>query len=83
MEAMNKNQLTEELALLLIYLSSWQEKTITGEDVHHAWKGYDFALLDALKEKGFIDFSNKAQSLIISEEGIQKAISLLKRYETV
>ena len=68
MELTNKNKLMQELALLLIYLSSWEEKAITGEPVNRAWKGYDFDILDSLMEKKLIDFSCRARSLTISEE---------------
>jgi hypothetical protein len=80
MESANKNKLMQELALLLIYLSAWEEKTITGEIVHRAWKGYDFTILDQLKENGLIDFSFRAKSLSISEEGNKKAEILLARF---
>ncbi|HLF46075.1 MAG TPA: DUF6429 family protein [Chitinophagaceae bacterium] len=80
MELTNKNKLMQELALLLIYLSSWEEKAITGEPVNRAWKGYDFDILDSLMEKELIDFSFKARSLTISEEGMQKARLLLEKF---
>ncbi|MBS1610509.1 MAG: transposase [Bacteroidetes bacterium] len=68
----------EELTLLLIFLSSWKEDTTDEESIHHAWKGYDFELLDTLKEKGFIDFFYKAKSVSISEEGCNWLNSFLK-----
>ena len=68
--------LTKELALALIYLSAWKEDT--GE--YRAWKGYDFGILDALKEEGDIDFSYKAKSLYLSEEGIAKAKALIEKF---
>ncbi|MBS1577686.1 MAG: transposase [Bacteroidetes bacterium] len=77
------NQLKEELTLLLIFLSSRKEDTTDGESIHHAWKGYDFELLDTLKEKGFIDFFYKAKSVSISKEGVQLAELLLKKYKNV
>ncbi len=73
MESANKNKLVQELTLLLVYLSAWEEKTITGEIVHRAWKGYDFTILDQLKESGLIDFSFRAKSLSVLEEGTKKA----------
>ncbi len=58
-------KLASALALALIYLSAWQEKE-PFSTVHHAWKGYDFGILDELKEAGFIDFSYKAKSLYLT-----------------
>lgn len=80
MELANKNNLMQELALLLIYFSSWEEKTITGEPIHRAWKGYDFDILDSLMENDLIDFSFNAKSLTISEKGMQKARLLLEKF---
>ena len=81
MELTNKNKLMQELALLLMYLSAWEEKTITGETLYRAWKGYDFSILDQLKENGLINFSYKAKSLSFSEEGIRMAEILLAKFE--
>ena len=80
MEQPAGNQFTETLALALLYLSSWQEKEFDTE-VRRAWKGYDFALLDRLKEAGLIDFSYKAKSLYLTEEGVQKAEEVVRRLE--
>lgn len=63
MEQTNDNEFIENLALALIYLSSWKE-----EEVQRAWKGYDFTILDKLKEKGFIHFSNSAKSLLLQRK---------------
>ena len=80
MESTAGNKFTETLALALIYLSSWKEKEFDTE-VRRAWKGYDFALLDRLKEEGLIDFSYKAKSLYLTEEGVKKAEEVVRRLE--
>ena len=49
-------------------------------DELRAWKGYDFGILDSLKEDGFVDFSYTAKSLYLSEEGIAKAKELVKKF---
>jgi hypothetical protein len=78
MEQSQKNKFMKELVLTLIYLCSWEEKdTIT----RRAWKGYNFDLLDELKEEDLIDFSYKAKSLYLTPEGIEKAKELLQRFE--
>ena len=77
-----KNKLTGELSLLLMYLFSWEENTM-GSVVHRAWKGYDFNMLDQLREEGLIDFSYKAKSLNLSDEGVQKAKILLEKFESI
>lgn len=80
MEEDQKNKLIQELSLLLIYLFSWEEKDLMESVVHRAWKGYDFNVLDQLKKEGLIDFSYKAKSLYLSDEGIQKAKILLEKF---
>jgi Domain of unknown function (DUF6429) len=82
MEQNEKNKLKNELALALIYLSSWEEKQLNSIS-RRAWKGYDFHLLDQLEEEGFIDFSVKAKSLYLSDEGIRKAIQLVEKFKRV
>lgn len=69
---------TEQLALALIYLSSWEEKEY-GSSVHRAWKGYEFPLLDRLKEQDLVHFSPTAKSLYLTEEGVEKAKELVSR----
>ena len=76
------NKLASSLALALIYLSAWNEKETLGE-VHRAWKGYDFTILDQLKEVGFIDFSYNAKSLFLTEEGIAKAKVLIEKLSAI
>ena len=69
----------EELTLLLIALTSWKEK-ITGIDVTRAWKGYDFDMLNALTEKGYISGSKRSKLVILTDEGLKKANELIKKY---
>jgi hypothetical protein len=53
----------EDITLLLIYLQSWEEEPVKDIKVTRAWKGYDFAILDRLSEKGFIDSKRGNKSL--------------------
>jgi hypothetical protein len=80
MEKDSTEQLILDLTLALTYLSCWEEKGITGESMHRAWKGYDFDILDKLKGEGLVDFSYKAKSLYITEEGIEKAKKLTESF---
>ena len=68
-------QLLEDLTLLLIYLTSWREKTLDGY-VLRAWKGYDFGVLDALMETNLIHGTRRAKSVYLTEEGIARAEKL-------
>ncbi len=81
MEKENTEQFMQDLTLLLAYLCSWKEKTVLGETMHRAWKGYDFNILDKLMEEGLIDFSYKAKSLYLTDEGVQRSKELLIRFQ--
>jgi hypothetical protein len=78
MENITEKKLMNELALALIYLTAWKEK---GDETFPAWKGYDFTILDELKEQGLIDFSYKAKSLYLSQEGEEKAKQLVEKFK--
>jgi len=76
---LKKKILMEQLALALIYLSAWKEKGFDTE-IYRSWKGYDFAVLDQLKDNGLIDFSFKAKSVILTEDGVRKAEALVANF---
>ncbi len=70
----------KELTLLLIYLTSWTEKGPYGENIR-AWKGYDFDILNKLQDEELIGGTTyKAKSTYITEQGIEKAKELMKKY---
>ena len=80
MENSTENKLMNDLALALIYLTAWKEK---GDEISRAWKGYDFSILDELKEQGLIDFSYKAKSLYLSQEGEEMAKQLVEKFKQI
>ncbi len=82
MEQNTGNEFMENLALALIYLSSWKEGE-AGTDERRAWKGYDFNILDKLKEKGFVNFSNSAKSLYVTVDGVRKAEEAVEKFKTM
>lgn len=65
MDESNMQEVLEDLALLLIYLTSWREKITDKVYVLRAWKGYDFHILDKLMEKGYINGSRRAKSVYL------------------
>lgn len=73
-------ELLEDLTLLVIYLSSWEERIAPDLTTRRAWKGYLFEVLDALEEKGYIDQSRRAKSLTLTEEGVARARELAALY---
>ena len=79
----------EELVLLLMYLTSWEEK-IKGLDaekkkvvlaeIRRAWKGYPFDAINMLIDKDYLRGSFRAKSVTFTDEGMKKAEELKKKY---
>ncbi len=76
-----RQELIEELTLLLIYLSSWDEQVAPGLAIRKAWKGYTFDTLNALEDRGLIHQSREAKSVALTEEGIHLARELEMRFK--
>jgi len=69
----------KELTLLLIYLTSWKEGAGLIK-VQRSWKGYPFDALDELNEEGYIDGNKRGKSVYLTDEGLDKAKELMKKY---
>ena len=81
-----------ELTLVLMYLTSWEERDTPGlravkkKDLEQyslvcrCWKGYDFRLLNELAEDGLIYGSGRTQPAQIIPEGESEAQRLLEQY---
>jgi hypothetical protein len=82
MELVNTTAKVDKLALLLLYMSSWEEKTLDFS-VRRAWKGIDFDILERLQESGLISQSRTAKSLFLTEEGEKEARKLAKLLEQI
>lgn len=78
-----KSGALEDMVLVLLYIFSWKEKVTPNFFVVRSWKGYSFELLDALDKKGYISSSRKAKSVIITDDGIDRAAKLKERMLTV
>ena len=80
----------KELTLLLMYLTSWEEKGFRyneekdlPEEVTRkiCWKGYDFDVLNELTDKGYIyPGRHKNKSVTLTEEGENLAKQLIEKY---
>jgi hypothetical protein len=74
----------KDLHLLLMYLTGWEDekRNSAGEKIFRAWRGYNFEILNALEEQKLIrQYRNaNSRSLIVTEEGKQKAEGLKQRY---
>ncbi len=82
---MNKN--IEELTLLLMYLTSWEEKGYVANDdgeieegnVKRCWKGYSFSVINKLTDDRYL-YHSKGKSVTITKEGEQLAEKLIDKY---
>lgn len=73
----------EELTLLLLYLTAWEEEPFKGIKAFRSWKGYPFEILDVLQEKGYISqakYKSKSKSVLLTEKGVKLAKQLENKY---
>ena len=84
---MEKN--IEELTLLLMYLTSWEEEslyydennTLNKDTLKNAWKGYLFEVINELTDKGYLFPSKyKNKSVTLTKEGEKLAKELVEKY---
>ena len=73
------DQLVEDLTLLLMYLTAWDEKVLD-ETIKRTWKGYLFESIDSLADKGYIRSSKRSKSVYLTESGEDKAEELKRIY---
>lgn len=84
---MEKN--IEELTLLLMYLTSWEEESLYYDEndnlnkgmLKNCWKGYSFDVMNKLTDKGYLYPSKyKNKSVTLTKEGMELAKELIKKY---
>lgn len=84
---MEKN--IEELTLLLMYLTSWEEESLyydeddnLNKDIFkNTWKGYSFDAINELTDKGYLFPSkHKNKSVTLTKEGQKLAKELIEKY---
>jgi len=73
---MDESEILDDVVLVLLYMFSWKEKVADDFWVARAWKGFSFDVLDSLERKGYISNSHKAKSVVIKDEGLERAIKL-------
>jgi hypothetical protein len=72
----------DELTLLLLYLTSFTEDYGLGE-AQRSWKGYPFESLNELSENKYIMGGKRSKSVYLTDDGINQAKELLKKYNIV
>ena len=88
----DKQKTIRDLTLMLMYLTSWEERDTPGLRavkkkereryplVRRCWKGYDNGLLNKLLEEGLIRSDGRTSPARITPEGEAEARNLLARY---
>ena len=79
---MTMEQKISEIAMLLIYLTGWEEdkRNAPGVKVFRAWKGYKYEIIEELQNKGLIRQIPGGKSVIVTDSGKLKAEELKKKY---
>ncbi len=68
----------DDYTLALLHLVVWEREEGLGA---RAWKGFDWGTMDRLHEKGYIaDPKGKAKSVIMTEEGCNRAEALFNEF---
>ena len=79
----------EELTLLLMYLTSWEEESLYYNEnnnfnkdlLKNTWKGYSFDAINELTNKGYLFPSKYKNKLVtLTKEGEKLAKELLEKY---
>lgn len=66
----------DEVILALLHLTRFEDDFGV-----RAWKGHDFGHMNRLYEKGYIgNPKSKAKSVVLTEEGRQRAAALFEQY---
>lgn len=74
------NSKIEELTLMLLYLTAWDEEVPPFGTHKRSWKGYNKEVLDNLDGKGLIVGSNKSKTVFLTDEGAARAMQLVNQY---
>ena len=82
---MEKN--IEELTLLLMYLTSWEEEGLIRDEkdiikeakIKTCWKGYSFDIINKLTDEEYLYFSN-GKSVSLTHKGEELAKKLKDKY---
>ncbi len=75
---MEQQEQISKLTLVLLYLTSWQEK-----EVQRSWKGYDFDVLNKLEEDGLIAQSKTAKSIYFPQKRNRRSEEIAEGLESL
>ncbi len=81
----------EELTLLLMYLTSWEEDSYVADEndmpveakIKTCWKGYSFDVINKLTDENYLYFSKyKNKTVSLTPKGEELAKKLIDKYIT-
>jgi ribosomal protein S18 acetylase RimI-like enzyme len=81
MNKKSREQAIEELSLMLMYLTRFQDNNEFCRYMETSWKSYDFNALDELEKKDLLYQPKKSKCVYLSEEGKVQARKLLDEYQ--
>lgn len=81
MNKKTREQAIEELSLMLMYLTRFQDNNEFCRYREVTWKGYDFEALNQLEEKEMILQRRKSKCAYMTETGKEHARELLQEYQ--
>ena len=72
----------QELNLLLLYLSGWEEdsRTKPGQKIYRSWKGYLFEIINEFEKQDFITQHRNSKSVVFTEAGRRRAEEIKRKY---
>lgn len=73
-------QAVEELTLMLMYLTRFQDNNEFCRYMETSWKGYDYGILNMLENKDCLYQPKKSRSAYLTEKGKEAARKLLQEY---
>lgn len=81
MDKKPREQAIEELTLMLIYLTRFQDNNEYSRYLENSWKGYDFDTLNKLEQSELLYQPQKSKCVYLSEYGKEAARKLLDKLD--
>ncbi|MDR0997283.1 MAG: DUF6429 family protein [Zoogloeaceae bacterium] len=78
---MDNAALIKDLTLVLLYLTSWEEKIEGDMRLVRSWKNYDWDAIDTLREANLLNGTNKAKSIYLTPAGVEEAKQVLEKLQ--
>lgn len=80
MENLSREKAIEELSLMLLYLTRFQDHNPYSRYQEVSWKGYDYNALNHLEKEDWIVQQRKSKCVYLTENGKEAARALLQKY---